>query len=316
MAWIRPYVRQCGDERRPAWRLPNRALLDYLLVYIAEGTGVFEIASRRYEAAAGDLFWIPPATVHTMEGYPPSMVCPYVHFDLVYRPGASDWNFSIPSDTTDLRRFKALMHPRVTHPAFARLCGKLDGHTNRRVGQLIRDVCAEAARAQPHAQLRMSGIMVEVIAELLRGQDGIRHAYGQHAAALEEVADFISEHCEGPLRMGELAGVAGLSPSHFRKVFGLHFGQSPRQFQRRARIQKAKELMLGSSLNVSQVSEMVGFATVHSFSRAFGAVEGIPPSAFRTRDGLNTWSSRHQLIADGRKHPRGGLWMPGRGATP
>ena len=71
--WIRPYVRQCGDQRRPPWKLEDRCLLDFLLVYIAEGTGLFVIDGVRYDVAPGELYWIPPRTVHHMEGYPPSM---------------------------------------------------------------------------------------------------------------------------------------------------------------------------------------------------------------------------------------------------
>jgi len=294
MPWISPYVRQCGDERRPAWHLGMRSLLDYLLVYIAEGTGRFTVGGVAYDASPGSLFWIPPRTPHEMEGYPPSMVCPYVHFDLAYRPGASDWNFSIPAGMLDLRSYARLAHPPVKHPVLRRLCGELVAHNNRRVGEIIREICAEAARAQPHADLRMSGLMTEIIAEVLRGQEGLRGDYGKHATALEESADYIRDHCETELSVPEVAKIAGLSPSHFRKVFALHFGASPREFQRRSRITKAKQLMLGSTLNVSEIASMVGFASVHSFSRAFKEVEGLPPSAYRLRAGPNAWSGRRQ----------------------
>jgi AraC-like DNA-binding protein len=298
IAWIRPYVRQCGDERRPAWHLGERSLLDYLLVYIAEGTGRFTIGGVACEASPGSLFWIPPRTPHEMEGYPPSMVCPYVHFDLIYRPGASDWNFSIPAGMLDLEQYDRLAHPEVEDSVLGALCGALVAHNNRRIDDLIREICAEAARAQPHADLRMSGLMTKILAEVLRGQEGLRGDYGRHAPGLEEAADYIRDHCETGLGMPEVARIAGLSPSHFRKVFALHFGMSPREFQRRSRITKAKQLMLGSTLNASEIAQILGFATVHSFSRAFKDVEGIAPTAYRLRAGPNAWSGLRHPLAD------------------
>ncbi|HOX08472.1 MAG TPA: AraC family ligand binding domain-containing protein, partial [Planctomycetota bacterium] len=61
---LRPYVRHSGDHRRPAWRIRSRKLLDFLLVYIADGTGRFIIDGVEYDARPGDLFWIPPDTAH------------------------------------------------------------------------------------------------------------------------------------------------------------------------------------------------------------------------------------------------------------
>ncbi len=279
---LSPYIRHCGDARRPAWKLDTRRLLDFLLVYIAEGTGLFEIAGTPYTAEPGDLFWIPPDTPHRMEGFPPSMVCPYAHFDLQYRPQISHWDFSIPAGMLDLSELKPLMHPPVRHPEIRRLCGRIRTFTNRRVGELLQEICAEAARAQPYGNLRMSGMMLEIIGEILRGLRGLSADYSEHIALLEEAARYMHEHCEEDIGIGELADMCRLSRSYFRRIFGRHFGCSPRSYLRRARIHTAKQLMIGSDMNLTEIAMRVGFATLHSFSRAFRSVEGINPSQYRS----------------------------------
>ena len=281
LASMRPYVRHCGDSHRPAWRIGPRKLLDYLLVYIAEGQGHFTLGEEADDVRPSDLFWIPPDTVHSMEGFEPGMHCLYVHFDLIYRPDHSHWDFTIPEGLTDLSELRPLTHPPVTDPAITSLAGRLRGHTNRRVGQLLQEICAEAARAQPFAVLRLSGLMMEALAEILRGRTGLPRDYLSHITPLESTADRMTRESAAPPLLTELARHCGLSPSHFRYLFQRHFACSPRTYLRRARLQRAKELMVSTGLTLSEIAQQVGFGTVHSLSRAFRSGEGVSPSEYR-----------------------------------
>ena len=279
---LRPYVRHCGNSHRKAWALSSRKLLDYLLVYIAEGCGRFVIGGKEYEARAGDLFWIPPDTCHAMEGYPPEMHCPYIHFDLVYRADHSHWDFSIPEGMTDLApELMPRMHPPLHHERLDSLTGRIRNYTNRRVGQLMQDVCMEAARAQPFTGIKMSGLMIEIIAEMLRGQEQVFCEHQAHMPLLEKTADLMIKECAAPPPLHELARRCGLSVSQFRHLFGQCYGCSPRKYIRRARLHKAKELMTSTSMTLSEISSLLGFETVHSLSRAFRDEEGISPSEYR-----------------------------------
>ncbi len=278
---LRPYVRHCGDSHRPAWSIGPRKLLDYLLVYIAEGTGRFVIAGERYTAQPGDLFWIPPNTLHAMEGFAPGMHCPYVHFDLVYRASHSHWDFSIPPGMIDLGELNPLLHVRLRHPLLIDLRGRICIHTNRHVGALIQGICAEAARAQPFAGLQMSGMMMQVVAEILRGRARQPEEQLAHAPFLENAADTINRRCHETLYLHEIAKACELSPSHFRCLFNRHFGITPRAYLRRARVRRASELMVGTAMTLSEIALKSGFATIHSFSRAFRATEGISPREYR-----------------------------------
>jgi len=286
---LKPYVRHCGDHRRAAWRIRERKLLDYLLVYIAEGRGRFEVGGTAWEAEPGDIFWIPPGTAHEMEGYPPSMDCPFVHFDLVYRPGDSHWEWNVPPGTLDLSRFGRRNHPDLHHPLLDTLPGRIRAYNNSRVGTFIREIVTEHRRAQPHCELRLSGLMLGIVAEILRGQESLAGNYDEHVPLLEEAAAHMREECRKAPTITEMATYCELSPSHFRALFGRHFGCPPRTYLRRARVMRAKDIMIGSPLNLSEIAARCGFANVHSFSRAFRAVEGLSPSEYR-RAGARQYS--------------------------
>jgi AraC-like DNA-binding protein len=279
IAQLHPYVRHCGDERRGPWRLTARRLLDHLVVYIADGHGRFQLADEVWEVGPGDLVWIPPDTLHAMEGFAPGMSCPYLHADLVYRPGVSHWDFSIPGGTTDLGEFAPLLHPPLP-PALAALAGLHRGSAARRAGELVREVCREAVRGQPCAALRMSALVLEAVAELLRGRALPGQDDDARLPALEQAAERLRALGERA-RIADLADAAGLSPSRFRERFAARFGASPRDYARRARIRRAKELMVASPLSIGEIARRTGFADVHAFSKAFRASEGMPPSAYR-----------------------------------
>ncbi len=298
IASLRAYVRQCGDETRLEWLIDERCLLDYLLVFIADGHGEFTVAGDAYEACSGDLFWIPPDTPHRMQGDGPTMALRYAHFDLLYDPMRSHWDFSIPAGMLDLGELRPLLHPPLEHPALNALCGRLRGHTNSRVGRLLQDLCAEASRAQPLAGLRMSGLLLEIVAEVLRGRMAQEGGWTAHASALESAAADITRRCGEPISIAGLAREHGFSPSHLRGLFASRYGCSPRSYLRQARIRKARGLMMGTNLTLSEIALQVGFETVHSFSRAFKGVEGCCPSSYR-RAGLPATrvSGRHVSYA-------------------
>lgn len=288
LASLRPYVRHCGDSHRKAWAIGPRRLLDYLVVYIAEGRGSFSVGDRTWDAEPNDVFWVPPDTVHAMEGFAPGMHCPFVHFDLVYRPTHSHWDFSIPAGMTDVTELSPLMHPPMADLRLVRLEGRVRGHTNRAVGRLLQDVCAEALRAQPYSALRMSGLMMVVVAELMRGMDGLPIGHLGWIPALERAAEALHRECATPPSLAVLSRRCGLSTSHFRSLFQRHFGCGPRTYLRRARLRRARELMVASPLSLSEIAMTVGFGTIHSFSRAFRQEEGLTPSEYRRCGPLRT----------------------------
>ncbi len=66
----------------------------------------------------------------------------------------------------------------------------------------------------------------------------------------------------------------------FRKMKALT-GEPPIRFIRRIRLNKAKELLQTTDLNVSEIAYDLGFTDPHYFSRAFSKEFGSPPSAFQ-----------------------------------
>jgi transcriptional regulator GlxA family with amidase domain len=86
-----------------------------------------------------------------------------------------------------------------------------------------------------------------------------------------------------PLDVPSLAQAAHTSTAHFSRSFKRAFGETPHAYLLRRRIERAKELLRGTELSVTEVSIEVGFHSLGSFSSAFRELVGEPPSEYARR---------------------------------
>ncbi len=91
----------------------------------------------------------------------------------------------------------------------------------------------------------------------------------------------IQQHLDGELPLGELAGVACFSPFHFHRVFRGMVGESVAQHVRRLRLERAAMHLKHGERPITAVALDAGYETHESFTRAFRAAFGCPPSRFR-----------------------------------
>lgn len=74
---------------------------------------------------------------------------------------------------------------------------------------------------------------------------------------------------------------SGLPPSTFRRRFAAATGLSPQAYALRARMTRARELLLHPGCPVAAVSEQLGYADPSLFGRQFRALVGTTPAAWR-----------------------------------
>ena len=82
-------------------------------------------------------------------------------------------------------------------------------------------------------------------------------------------------------RLDDLAEEAHLSPFHFHRVFSAVVGESPVEYVRRLRLERAARELRQSTRQVQHVAREAGYGSHEAFTRAFGAQFGVAPSAFR-----------------------------------
>ena len=102
-----------------------------------------------------------------------------------------------------------------------------------------------------------------------------------HARALRRTLTHIRAHASRRLSVDEVAQVAGLSPSHFSRVFRTEMGETFVSYLRRLRCEQASELLRSTNLSVQEIAHRCGFSDHSYFTRVFRATMGASPSAHR-----------------------------------
>ena len=104
--------------------------------------------------------------------------------------------------------------------------------------------------------------------------------------AIDRVAGRLDE----PVRLSDLAEAAGLSPFHFHRVFQALVQETPADFVKRLRLEKALGMMaLAKRRSLTDIALTCGFGSSSDFTRSFRQRFGVPPSAFD----IETWRRSH-----------------------
>ena len=81
--------------------------------------------------------------------------------------------------------------------------------------------------------------------------------------------------------MENLARQLPMGYSSFRIAFKKICGESPNQYHLKLRLNRAKDLLTTTALNINEVADQTGFESVYYFSKVFKKKMGVSPNAFR-----------------------------------
>jgi AraC family transcriptional regulator len=91
----------------------------------------------------------------------------------------------------------------------------------------------------------------------------------------------VEAHLDGDLSTPALAGIAGLSPSRFHRVFAAEVGESPHAHVSRVRLDRAAFHLATQEATIADIGLTVGYPTPETFSRAFARRFSTSPSGYR-----------------------------------
>ena len=93
--------------------------------------------------------------------------------------------------------------------------------------------------------------------------------------------DIIQTHLFSNFSVGELAVLAGRSISSFKREFHLLFNDTPANFIKEKRLDKAESLLKYADYPVSEICFQIGFNDMSHFTRTFKKRNKLSPLAFR-----------------------------------
>ncbi len=155
--------------------------------------------------------------------------------------------------------------------AILRFLRSLKSETEKRVlaPAYLREIVFRALQAEQYAPL-------------------VKRAAGEQThQPIRAAMTYAKEHLAEPLTVGELAVQAHMSTSAFSPLFREVTGQSPYQFIKDLRLKRARELLLASGSNITEISREVGYSSASHFINEFRDRHGISPRAFA--DNRSEW---------------------------
>jgi AraC family cel operon transcriptional repressor len=100
---------------------------------------------------------------------------------------------------------------------------------------------------------------------------------------IQEVCDRIDLNL-GTINASDLPALCGRSAAHISRSFRNALGETPSQYIRRLRVERAAVRLAGSNEEISKICFDLGFGSLSYFYRVFHQQKGMPPRAFRRRN--------------------------------
>ncbi len=116
------------------------------------------------------------------------------------------------------------------------------------------------------------------------------------AAQAAQLLDHPPSGCDTPPSMPQLAQRLGVSERHVRRIFEAHLGVSPLQYLQTQRLLCAKQLLTDTTLPVTEVASLSGFASLRRFNAAFAAHYSLNPTQLRRQGQPRAGAVAHPTI--------------------
>src|SRR5580692_1847223 len=105
---------------------------------------------------------------------------------------------------------------------------------------------------------------------------------GLSSRRLKLVLEYIEDTLGQPIKLRELAALAGISARHFERAFRQSTGSSPHAYVTERRLHRARDLLINRpELPIEQIARRLGFSSSSHFSSAFRRQTGLAPTDFR-----------------------------------
>lgn len=147
--------------------------------------------------------------------------------------------------------------------------------------ELIRETTSPRSFRSDALRIALCRLLIETSRLVSREDRTVTRKLWNLHPSVEAVRSALAEYPEEPWHLSELGRLAGLSPNYLQELFLAQIGESPRGFQLRTRIDKAKLLLRTTAKSITEIAMETGFSSSQHFARCFRESCGCSASAFR-----------------------------------
>ena len=100
---------------------------------------------------------------------------------------------------------------------------------------------------------------------------------------IQRAINIINEEVSNPPTLSELSKRVGVSRRHLERLFAKHLGKTLRNYVVETQLWRAYDLLVNTSMSITQISYATGFSSASLFSKHFKMMYGQSPSRMREK---------------------------------
>ena len=127
---------------------------------------------------------------------------------------------------------------------------------------------------QPYTRSRI--LLMEILSALADHSEHM--ALPRHIA---QTLEYLSAHIEENPSVARLAELCHISQVYFRRQFKAYMGMTPLEYRNALRLGRARSYLEYGDISVQEIADMLGYATVSHFIKAFKSQYGCAPLQYR-----------------------------------
>ncbi len=246
------------------------------ILYIQSGSGVNTIADSDYPIIPGDIYVIPPETLHTFRITHQAVTC----------------NLQV-----DFRAFSRLELDSLQEYAnFSEIfmkqnnggrCLHLSAPNSMEIADMMTEIHKALEGRTPGYAAELHARTLLILAEICRKAERL-HDFGRMkrttARKLSKLTSYLAAHYRSPFHLEQLAEMMGMTPNSVSRFFAKNTGMSLLAHTNLLRISEACRLLVSEpDMNVTDIAEACGFHDTSYFIRLFKKQMKTSPLAFRRK---------------------------------
>lgn len=268
-----PLFAQLGGHDEPLYMHTHADFAELSL--ITDGKARHIIGGDSYPIACGEVFIIHRGVPHAFEETDKLRL-----YNIMFDP-----RLLPDSDISESAGFKALFISKKPETENRSFSGNLslDPKDMEPVTHLFQRIYREFSEKRIGWKTAVHGDFLRLTVTLSRLYDFGRAKDVHVMEKIAGVATFIEQNYAENISVARLAEMSNYSLRQFIRLFKTAFGCIPTEYIANLRMQKARELLRGKTMPITDIALNCGYGDSNYFSRMFRKYNGLTPSEYRAR---------------------------------